>query len=349
MSVSPLDFPATLGRNGLPRVIATHAASGASLEVYLHGAHVTSYTVRGHDLLFLSSIAVFDGVAPIRGGIPIAFPQFAAQGPLPMHGFARTSTWEVVASRDGYVELCLRDTDATRAVWPHAFTLTYRLTFCGPTLRAALTVNNPASAAAPFTFETLLHAYIALGRGAVRAVADDEPDDEGMPTVGWLDGARFADKVKGGVESVQPAVPIAIRGAEIDRIYMTPVSRSALVRGLRSDVFGGVRIDYVGVLEGGSGVPARAHNVDVVVWNPAAPRAAAIVDLDDDAWQHYVCVEPGRVSKASILELAPGASFTLDVSYNLLAVPLPPPTPISQEQIAERNAAVATAAAAVDL
>lgn len=117
------------GLGGLPRVSVRHS-SGAQLEVYLWGATITSYRLStGQGVLFTSSEAVFDGKKAIRGGIPVVFPQFGTNGPLPQHGFARNSQWELVHSGDGAVELALSDTDATRAVWPHAFALRLRATF----------------------------------------------------------------------------------------------------------------------------------------------------------------------------------------------------------------------------
>jgi hypothetical protein len=60
------------GRGGLPRVVATHAASGAALEVYLHGAHVTSYSHAGAELpcWFLLLEAVMHCVVGTRSDIP---------------------------------------------------------------------------------------------------------------------------------------------------------------------------------------------------------------------------------------------------------------------------------------
>jgi glucose-6-phosphate 1-epimerase len=108
----------------LPVVVARHAASGAELRIHPFGATVTSWkTGAGQEVLFVSSAADLSGARPIRGGIPVAFPQFGAQGPLPMHGFARTAVWETVAVEDGAVEMALRDDEATRALWPHAFAL----------------------------------------------------------------------------------------------------------------------------------------------------------------------------------------------------------------------------------
>jgi glucose-6-phosphate 1-epimerase len=52
-------------------------AEGAEARVALHGATVLSFrTAAGTDALFVSAEAVMNGVKPIRGGIPLVFPQF---------------------------------------------------------------------------------------------------------------------------------------------------------------------------------------------------------------------------------------------------------------------------------
>ena len=68
------------GLGGLPR-IELAAADGPRAEIYLHGAHVTSWFPAGatDDRLFVSTKAIFADDAPIRGGVPICFPQFADQ------------------------------------------------------------------------------------------------------------------------------------------------------------------------------------------------------------------------------------------------------------------------------
>lgn len=37
--------------------------------------------------------------------------------------------------------------------------------------------------------------------------------------------------------------------------------------------------------------------IDVVFWNGWKDKCARLVDMDDDAYLHYVCVEPGCVSE----------------------------------------------------
>lgn len=69
-----------------------HSNGSLQLNVYLFGATITHWSVLGQSksLLFVSQKAVLDGSKPIRGGIPLVFPQFGP-GPLQQHGFARVS------------------------------------------------------------------------------------------------------------------------------------------------------------------------------------------------------------------------------------------------------------------
>ena len=80
-------------------MVVVTAADGARFEAYLHGAHVTSWRAAGDDeeRLFVSAAAKFEDGLAIRGGIPVCFPQFADQGPLPMHGLVRTVPWVLLA------------------------------------------------------------------------------------------------------------------------------------------------------------------------------------------------------------------------------------------------------------
>jgi D-hexose-6-phosphate mutarotase len=120
-----------VGLGGLP-VVRLHHKAGASAEVYLWGATLTSYKVENaRELLFVSKNALFDGkkgaclrglcgrtcmnkyrrpslcaslsdapfpflVSAIRGGVPVVFPQFGQpKKEMAQHGFARTSEWDL--------------------------------------------------------------------------------------------------------------------------------------------------------------------------------------------------------------------------------------------------------------
>ncbi|MEG0677449.1 MAG: D-hexose-6-phosphate mutarotase, partial [Comamonas sp.] len=69
---------------GLP-AIALQLPGGDSALIALQGAQVLSWIRGGQEQLFLSPQAAHDGVTPIRGGIPVCFPQFNQRGPLVKH------------------------------------------------------------------------------------------------------------------------------------------------------------------------------------------------------------------------------------------------------------------------
>src|SRR5438552_2459612 len=75
------------------------AADGAQALVTLFGGHLVSWkTADGVERLFVSARSALDGSKPIRGGVPLVFPQFNERGPLLKHGFARVSHWRLGAT-----------------------------------------------------------------------------------------------------------------------------------------------------------------------------------------------------------------------------------------------------------
>src|SRR2546425_7478854 len=68
---------------GLDSVLL-RAPDGATAIVTCYGAQVVSWIPTGDDeRLFLSPKSALDKLSPIRGGVPIVFPQFATYGSLP--------------------------------------------------------------------------------------------------------------------------------------------------------------------------------------------------------------------------------------------------------------------------
>ncbi|HET6763618.1 MAG TPA: D-hexose-6-phosphate mutarotase [Longimicrobiaceae bacterium] len=267
------------GNGGLRKVVLRHAC-GSSAEIYLHGAHVTSWRdASGTERLFLSSASAFNADTAIRGGIPVIFPQFAGQGPLPKHGFARTAEWAVASVADegsgpSIAVLRLEDSDATRAIWPHAFAAELRVAL-DERLSVRLTVVNTGDE--PIEFTAALHTYLAV-------------DDVAAARVEGLEGVRWVDKVDHGDAKVElsPRRPIA---GEVDGIYL--------------DVPGDVRV------VGGSSATLRiVHDgfPDVVVWNPGPERGGALPDLGPGDFARMLCVEPAAVGQP--VRLAPGESWS---------------------------------------
>jgi glucose-6-phosphate 1-epimerase len=73
-------------------------------------------------------------------------------------------------------------------------------------------------------------------------------------------------------------------------------------------------------LHSGSGATQLEQEgyTDAVVWNPGAANAAAMVDLEDDEYQRFVCIEPAVIEP---LTLEGGASWR--GSYRITAPPKP--------------------------
>lgn len=247
--------------HGLPALrLAT--ASGARAVVALQGAQVLSWTPPGgEERLYLSPQAVFDGRLPIRGGVPVCFPQFADLGPLPAHGFARNRSWSVVGERTGsdfaLVSLSLCDDESTRALWPHAFRAQLDILIEDSRLELEFEVENPGAEALEFT--AALHTYLA-----VREV--EESRIEG------LHGFSYRDKTEDN-HIQRDSGDVVLIEAETDRVYHD-VNRPLLLREYNRSL--GINAD---------GFP------DVVVWNPWVERSAAIADLPDDGFRRMLCVE----------------------------------------------------------
>lgn len=264
------------GNGDLPKLMLA-AADGAKAEIYLHGAHVTSWTPSGGgEGLFLSPKAEFRPGVAIRGGAPVIFPQFAGMGPLPKHGFARSRAWDFVDAGDDWATLRFVEDESSLSVWPHAFELLYTIRVGGPTLEMTLRVSNPGPGS--FSFAAALHTYLRV-------------DNLQQVAIHGLQGLRFSDSANGEKESSQSEELLTFPG-EIDRIYFN-VPGSISVVEARSP-----RPDFLVEQDGFT---------DVVTWNPGPEKCAALKDMQPDGYLNFVCIEAGLIEKP--VTLAVGESW----------------------------------------
>lgn len=285
-----------------PRV---HESAGSRLVAYDHGAHLAEWTVDGEPVLWLSERAVLDGSAPIRGGIPICFPWFAAgpDGDLsPSHGPVRGVPWRPAPPADEDVwawELTsgeLAGAPGSQHL-PGAFALRYAVSLRagadpqdgppdGPALGLALTVTNPADV--PLRAEAALHTYLAVA------------DVERARVVG-LEDVGYWDKVHGrrGVQEGQVTL-----GAETDRVYDSPGRPGLLVLDGRREI--GLH-------------PTGATRT--VVWNPWSDKAASMDDVAEGAWRRFLCVETAATGDGALV-VPPGSATRLTCT---VTVRRPPP------------------------
>jgi glucose-6-phosphate 1-epimerase len=254
--------------------VVLRSEDGARCEIFLHGAHVSSWVpAGGEECLFMSARSELGAGAAIRGGVPVVFPQFSVRGPLPRHGFARTVPWELAGSAAGQARFRLRDSGATRAMWPHAFEANVVVEVGGDALRIELAVTNRGGA--PFAFNAALHTYLRVS-------------DVGEAAVEGLQGVRCRDNKPDAEERTDAERELRFRG-EVDRLYLGAPSLLRLRDPART-------------------IEIRAEGFpDAVVWNPGAAVAAGIPDLEPGGWQRYACVEAAAVGEP--VELTPGQSW----------------------------------------
>ncbi len=272
------------GRNGLDRLAI--ATVRCTAEVYLHGAHVTAWQPTGADpVIWVSGDSHFHADKPIRGGVPICFPWFAAHATdasAPMHGFARLREWALSGAedRDGEVQVTFLLTDdetSRRSAWPHKFRAEYRVTF-GDRLALALDVTNAGDV--PLTFEAALHTYFAVAN--VREVG-----------VTGLERTEYLDKVEGFARRREGDAPIRFAG-ETDRIYTQTESTCTI-----HDPGRRRRIAI-----------AKTGSQSTIVWNPWIDKARAMPDFGDHEWPSMLCIETANVRDAAV-PLEPGSHHTM--------------------------------------
>jgi glucose-6-phosphate 1-epimerase len=265
------------GKGGLSKVALT--TGDAAGEMYLHGAHVTSWRPRGaEEVLFLSSESHWEDGRAIRGGIPICFPWFAdkADDPkAPAHGFVRTAAWQLdsIVQNGSAVTVSMFTTSSTETKkwWSADFHLIYRATF-GSELKLELVAKN--TGATPIRFEEALHTYLRVGQ--IEKVR-----------LQGLDGMHYLDKTESNRMRLQ-GNPLTII-SQTDRVYLNTKGSIELEDdSLRR------RIDV-----------AKENSLTTVVWNPWVEKAKALSDFGDAEWKQMACVETCNVADFAV-ELASG-------------------------------------------
>ncbi len=280
------------GHGGLPCVRIDTPAAAA--EVYLHGAHLTSWRPAGQEeVIFLSEQSSWAEGKAIRGGIPVCFPWFRNKlddPKAPSHGVVRTKAWQLdsVAQDAEFVTVTLStSSDAgTLAWWPHTFHLVHRLRI-GPVLEQELAMTNTGSE--PLRFEEALHTYYRVGAAAALRIRG-------------LDGVTYLDNTDGNREKRQAGDIVFT--AQTDRAYLdtthaVEMADPVLRRRIRVD---------------------KQDSRSTVVWNPWSTGAQTMADLGDDEWQTMACVEASNM-RACAVDLAAGATHRMKTRISVEAAP----------------------------
>jgi len=270
------------GQGGLARVdITSPLAHG---EMYLHGAHVTSWCpAGGKEVLFLSTKSRWQEGQAIRGGIPICFPWFRGKtddSHAPAHGFVRTRSWQLESisqtSAGITVSMLIGSDEQSRRWWPGEFRLMHRVTF-GSKLKLELVCVNTGEN--PFRFEEALHTYNRVA-------------EVGTARLRGLDGTRFLDNTAGNKERTQTGdVTIA---SQTDNAYVNTQSAVDL---LDATMQRRIRLQ-------------KTNSQTTVVWSPWQEAAGGLRDLGDGEWKQFLCVEASNIMGAAIT-LEPGQEHTM--------------------------------------
>lgn len=266
------------------RVILTHPEDKeTSVTILKYGATVISWLLSSKEQLWLSSAAKLDGSKPVRGGIPLVFPQFGkkVEGKtknLPQHGFARNSNWEFlgqVKENPPTVQFGLGtelvDLEVLKLWEVEAdFSLILTIELGKESLKTEIEVLNLGSET--FEFNWLFHTYLKV-------------DDIEDTLVSNLPGTVCYDQLlKHSYEEKQPVVHFH---EEVDRIYQR-INDDTIIQ----------------VVELGHPVHTlkRFNLPDVVVWNPWIKKSAGMGDFEPkDGFKNMVCIEPGHVSEFQTL------------------------------------------------
>ncbi|AWV06421.1 D-hexose-6-phosphate mutarotase [Marilutibacter maris] len=224
------------------------------------GGQVLDWQARGREWLFPGSPGLHRPRSPLRGGVPVIFPQFAAWGDGPRHGIARNRRWHWLPAPDGELALALQASEQTLAAWPHPFRLELHARLAPRSLCLGLTVHNPGST--PFSFCAALHTYLRVG-------------DIGDAALYGLDGHDYLESLHGPCQR-PPRGPLTFAGP-VDRVYPEVAAPLRLQDG---DHTLGIEMDGFR---------------DVVVWNPGEAAARQLDDLAPGDHRRFVCVEAGRI------------------------------------------------------
>lgn len=227
-----------------------------------------SALVNDQELLFLSQIAIFDSHTPIRGGVPIVFPNFghSQNSNLPKHGFARISNWSLKKKWDKLgnsgIILELKNNCFTQQFWNYRFTLLYTIILSQNDFSTEINVQDQLS----FEYQCLFHNYFKISNLSRLPIAN-------------LGNVSYLDQLTGEKKSHSDEVAIE---QEIDRIY-EPTN------------------NCVSILDETKIITIKTDTKsEVVVWNPWQKKSRSLKDFKDDEFLSMICVEPGILTPTTL-------------------------------------------------
>jgi glucose-6-phosphate 1-epimerase len=279
------------------RCLQLRNAHGTAI-ISLHGAQLLSWVPAGQSDVFWLSPEALPEPAAIRGGVPVCWPWFASQG-MPMgamsHGPVRNRLWEVAtttfddsddsAVADQPVRVTLKPTpgltpDDPMCRYAPGLQVSLRVEL-GDTLTQTLTTCNLGEQ--PFTLTQALHSYFAVS-------------DARQVQISGLENRPYVCKLTGAHDAVHSDIWQLDQAC--DRVYQQGTA-SVEHHYTLTDPAGRRQIHIT-----------TQGSQSVVVWNPGAATAAKMVDIPNDGWHQFVCIEAANAG-ADCITLVPGDQHSL--------------------------------------
>ncbi|XP_064937022.1 putative glucose-6-phosphate 1-epimerase isoform X1 [Musa acuminata AAA Group] len=296
--------------DGLPRIILTEPA-GSSAVIHLYGGQVLSWkNEKREELLFVSTKASTKSPKPIRGGIPICFPQFDNLGYPERHGFARNRLWELDtcpsplprSNNHSSVDLILKSTDEDLKTWPHRYylrsefihmisdkqmtILTYKwLPFvcclCSFELRLRVILHPSKLTLIPrvrntgskdFSFTFAIQNYLSMSDVSEIRV-------EGLETLDYF------DNLENGERFTEQGDALTFDG-EVDRVYLRTPAKIAIIDHEKKRTL----------------VLRKECLPDAGVWNPWNKKAKALPDFGDEDYKAMLCIDSAVAETPVVLK-----------------------------------------------
>lgn len=272
-------------RFGEPTIHLEH--EGMSLVASFLGAQILEWTPpECNQRLWPGDEKLHVPGTPIRGGIPLCWPWFgAAHLPFdgPGHGFARRRHWTLVTAS-------VQDSEIT-LYWQfeisgdnYHLAADYHVT-AGRNLDLRLVTTNLGTE--PCLVTPAFHPYFAVPNLAGTQIRIASP-------------VRVQDRLTGRPCEITDRVTFEGRELELE---WSPW------RDLRLESGDDSRMDI------------RSDDAThCVVWNPGPEKTASIDDLDADAFNRFVCIEPGRLGPDTS-RISPGETQALQMVLSVTPAP----------------------------
>ncbi|KAJ4744981.1 Galactose mutarotase-like superfamily protein [Rhynchospora pubera] len=292
------------GMNGLEKLVLREG--GWSAEVYLYGAHVTSWkSSQGEELLFLSSKALFEPPKAIRG-TAAASPSASRSSPTSAPFLPTASP----ATASGPSTPIPNSTPLPTPLQPSSISFFLLL------LLLLTTISKPIPTGASITSNSYLSFFfslplpnffssfeyrlrVQLGPAGLLTLtsrvrntnSDGKPfsftfayhtyfsvSDISEVRVEGLETLDYLDNLQDRSRFTEQGDAITFEG-ELDRIYLEAPRKIAILDHEKNRTFVVIK----------DGLP------DAVVWNPWDKKAKAMSDFGDEEYKHMVCVEAAAI------------------------------------------------------